>query len=363
MSKNKKYHAVVYIGRFQPLHKGHIETMMSALKLNTDKLVVLVGSSYTARSIKNPFTFAERSELIKSAVPASYLELVNREMVVKPVVDHQYNENAWISSVRFAVNSSLDAGISKPNVAIVGHNKDASSYYLQMFPDWDFIEADPVTEDGEVINATDIREQLFEFWSSDLYSRDNDKLLINIHKKYGSFLGSIDRNVISSIKAEYDMIMDYRKSWASAPFPPTFNCSDAFVIQSGHVLMVRRREAPGAGNYALPGGFIDPNELPLDASIRELREETKLKVPDKVLKGSLFAQRVFDDPSRSTRGRTYSHAFGYALDDSLPLPEVRGADDADKAIWVPIETLRTYEFRELIFEDHASIIDWFLGRI
>jgi bifunctional NMN adenylyltransferase/nudix hydrolase len=357
----KKYDIAVYIGRFQPLHTGHILAIKTALSV-ANKAVVLVGSSFTSRSIKNPFTFTERKELIESAVPQSYTEIIGKELEVKPIVDHQYNESRWIGAVRFSVNSATDK--PNPKVAIIGYEKDSSSYYLKNFPDWDFIPTKGILDrDGEVINATDIRTMLFDNWSKDIYSRENDKLLVDIHKKYGSCLVSIDRGVINSMVDEYNMVKDYKKSWEGSPFPPTFNCCDAVVIQSGHVLMIRRKDSPGKGFYALPGGFIDQNETALMASIRELREETRMKVPTKVLLGSLFAQHVFDDPSRSTRGRTFSHAFGYALDDTLPLPDVRGGDDADKAIWVPFETLRTNEFRELIYEDHASIIDWFLARV
>ena len=62
---------------------------------------------------------------------------------------------------------------------------------------------------------------------------------------------------------------------------------DAVVVQSGHILLVKRGDMPGKGLWALPGGFLNQEETMLDGAIRELKEETKIKVPVPVLKGSI----------------------------------------------------------------------------
>lgn len=59
--KNEKVY--VYIGRFQMAHKGHEETIKHALE-QSDRLVILVGSSDLARDSKNPFTFEERKQVL-----------------------------------------------------------------------------------------------------------------------------------------------------------------------------------------------------------------------------------------------------------------------------------------------------------
>ena len=71
-----------------------------------------------------------------------------------------------------------------------------------------------------------------------------------------------------------------------------------------------------------------PGERLLDACIRELREETKIKVPGPILKGSIKRQSVYDDPYRSARGRTLTHGFYIELEPSAELPKVKGSDDA-----------------------------------
>jgi len=53
----------------------------------------------------------------------------------------------------------------------------------------------------------------------------------------------------------------------------------ALIIQDGLVLAVARKDDPDA--WGLPGGKRDPNEEPLAAALRELREETTLNAAPK----------------------------------------------------------------------------------
>jgi bifunctional NMN adenylyltransferase/nudix hydrolase len=121
---------------------------------------------------------------------------------------------------------------------------------------------------------------------------------------------------------------------------------------------VQRKAAPGEGLYALPGGFLNQKERIIDGMIRELTEETRIKVPDKVLIGSIKNQHVFDHPNRSQRGRTITHAFHIELPPG-PLPKVKGSDDAKSAAWWRISDINA-RWDEL-FEDHGDIISYFVG--
>ena len=159
---------------------------------------------------------------------------------------------------------------------------------------------------------------------------------------------------------EYDFIKQYKSAWEAAPYAPTFVTVDAVVVQSGHVLLVRRRAEPGRGLYAIPGGFLDPGERIDDAVFRELREETKIKVPEPVLRGSVRAKEVFDAPNRSLRGRTITHAYLIELQPGA-LPKVKGSDDAEKAKWVPISVFERMENQ--MFEDHYHIINTLIGKL
>jgi len=163
----------------------------------------------------------------------------------------------------------------------------------------------------------------------------------------------------AQLVAEHHFIQDYREGWANAPYPPTFVTTDAVVVHSGHVLLVRRRAEPGKGLWALPGGFVKESQPIMDSCLRELREETRLKIPVPVLKGSIKGTHVFDHPDRSLRGRTITHAYHFDFP-AGELPPVRGGDDADKARWFPIS--EALEMGPQLYEDHLHILEFFLGR-
>jgi bifunctional NMN adenylyltransferase/nudix hydrolase len=120
--------------------------------------------------------------------------------------------------------------------------------------------------------------------------------------------------------------------------------------------MIERKAQPGQGLMALPGGFLDGNETLKLAVIRELREETRIKVPAPVLAGSITKTQVFDSPYRSARGRTVTHAYLIELKGEK-LPKVKGGDDAAKAFWVPFSEVKP----ELMFEDHFHIVQAMVG--
>ena len=352
----KQYDLAVVLGRFEPLHVGHLILLNKAFMV-ADKVLVLVGSSKQPRTIKNPFTFAEREEMIiKSVGDAS------EHLKVRPLVDNLYSDDEWMKQVRSEIKADLmalyqwsdkDAG-SKRKVAIVGNKKDESSYYLDLFPEFEYVAIDEVKLG---FDATSVREILFEKPGFiDILKSLVPEYTFEFMK---NFIGTEEYR---RLHREYMMVKKYKESWAVAPYAPTFITVYAIVKKAGHVLMVRRKEAPGEGLLALPGGFINANERIPDAALRELNEETKIDLPPGLLRNSMGTGVVFDHPGRSLRGRTVTHAFKFDLDkaDNKPgLPKVKGSDDAAEALWVPVEEL--IQKSDQIYEDHLSIIRSILG--
>lgn len=344
---------LVFIGRFEPFHNGHTAAARHALS-RARKLIVLVGSADKPRTIRNPWTVAERMVMIQAA-----LEDLSDRLVLLPLRDHLYNEALWIAGVQRSVSEAIRAdggNEAEARIGVIGQDKDATSYYLQEFPQWPLEEVNRT----ETLSATELRRYLFEAAS------ENGKgalrmLQANVPAPVYEMLEAFRKSspAYAQLVAEHHFIQDYRAGWANAPYPPTFVTTDAVVVHSGHVLLVRRRAEPGKGLWALPGGFVKESQPILDSCLRELREETRLKIPVPVLKGSIKGTHVFDHPDRSLRGRTITHAYHFDFP-AGELPPVRGGDDADKARWFPIS--EALEMGPQLYEDHLHILEFFLGR-
>jgi bifunctional NMN adenylyltransferase/nudix hydrolase len=334
-----RYDYLIFIGRFQPFHLGHESVVRQALK-TSDKVILLVGSAYQPRTVRNPWDFQEREALIRLAFSTEE----NRNILIFPLLDYVYNDALWIKSVQQIVAGVAHSKIaSQPKIALIGHKKDESSSYLEQFPQWERIEV----ANYENISSTNIRE--LYFGQGEL----SDALNLNISIALEKFQKTPEYEQVAN---EYHFVQKYKSAWDAAPYAPMFITVDAVVIQSGHILLIERKAQPGKGLMALPGGFLDANEKLKTAVIRELREETRIKVPAPVLLGSITKTEVFDDPHRSARGRTVTHAYLIELKGDK-LPKVKGGDDASKAFWVPFADVKP----EQMFEDHFHIIQAMVG--
>lgn len=124
------------------------------------------------------------------------------------------------------------------------------------------------------------------------------------------------------------------------PQTPRLTTDCVLFDERGRVLMVRRKNPPFEGQWALPGGFVDIGETVEEACRRELMEETG------VAAGALVLTGVYSDPKRDARGHTCSVAFAGRVK-ACP---VHAGDDAADAAFVA-------DWRkEKIAFDHAGII-------
>lgn len=138
-------------------------------------------------------------------------------------------------------------------------------------------------------------------------------------------------------------------------YPRPALCCDTVVFCGSpterRVLLVLRGAEPFAGFWAIPGGFVDEGERPVEAARRELAEETGL-----IWEGPLIPIGTFADPGRDPRGWTASAA--YLIDIGQEEPFVVSGDDAAEAKWYSVDRMPA----ELAF-DHAEIIAAALWRL
>lgn len=75
----------LFIGRFQPFHKGHLATVKFALE-RVEQLVIVVGSAQKSHEPRNPFTAGERIRMIKESLDSDGETDVRRILII-PVPD------------------------------------------------------------------------------------------------------------------------------------------------------------------------------------------------------------------------------------------------------------------------------------
>lgn len=404
---SKKHTLAVIFGRWQPLHNGHMSLFEEAVK-SAKHVLVFVGSSNRPRTPKNPFTADERIDMIHKAFE-DQLENQIEGMYSVVALPDSYLDSVWSTDVRRLVNtfaceiiSEYGDEVAESDICVVGHEKDDTSYYLDIFPEWHVKKVPNHLN----LNATDLRKELFDrktpvdpgFVTRIAYylaeyanvSKEQAQAILSgmsdlppqiapvTPEGLATSFRQMDLSYLSmhTPKGVHDFLRTYitsqnyldmvdetasyksnKMTWGLAPYAPTFVTVDAVVTFKGHVLLIKRRQTPGRGLWALPGGFIDQDNSIVDNIIRELREETRIAVSNDRLKSCIGNIIAVDDPHRSMRGRTITHAAHIDLDklsDLHALPKVRGEDDAERAKWFTFSEV--LDFGNTLFEDHAEII-------
>lgn len=341
-----KFDYAVLIGRFQPVHNEHLKIIHSALHGKDDSaktLVIILGSHRAAPNFRNPWSAEEREDMIRICLSDKDLKRVK----FIRVRDQLYNNSLWCAEIQQKISEVVERNAK---VCLTGNHKDETSFYLNMFPQWKWT--------GSYINndfggATAIRQLYFGGKHHKLHD-----WMIHTPPQVVDYLYRYRKDPIyENIKAEREYLDRYPEEVKK--YPRINVTTDAVVMCSGHILVVRRKYNPGKGLIALPGGFVGINEYIEDSAIRELYEETKLLKDRNYIREKIVDKKVFDHPGRSGRGRIITHAFFIKLTDG-PLPEVRGGDDAEAAMWMPLADL--YLKEPEFFEDHLHIINHFVNR-
>ena len=175
----------VVIGRFQPMHNGHVELIQHALNTADTTLVLIGCSEKDGYSKKNPFTFEERSALIHE-------HFSNADIVTFPLTDISCDK-AWVELTRQAI--SRLAGDKYSEISFVCCNKDsettASNNLLSGYYSTEFLEF------KYTLNATDLREK---FLNGDL------KYITGIPHVTQQFLAQVEEKLIHDSQTIVSML-------------------------------------------------------------------------------------------------------------------------------------------------------------
>lgn len=252
------------IGRFQPFHNGHVRIIEQMRRDGITTILVGVGSCQESRTLRNPFSFEERRDMIQAAVP---------DAIIRPIPDFN-NPPLWKEYVlaTFPEVQALYSG---------------GEGWTQAFKDKEFIIRTVPRNDLQV-SGTMIREKIAK-------KESIDEL---IPKEVKDFLEKMDLEL--AIKEKY-----------KNPKPTV----DTIIEYDGKIVIIERKNEPHG--YALPGGFVDEGESTEHAAVREAKEETNLDFEIKGLLG------VYSDPARDPRQHTISVTYY-----GKGMGELKAQDDA-----------------------------------
>ncbi len=338
-----QFHATVFIGRFQPVHQGHLHTIKLALQ-HSETLILILGSHNSPPSLRNPWSSTLRKKMIQTCLT----EQEKKRIVFLPIRDRLYNESVWIQNIQQEVHEILrKQGKKDPHIALIGHNKDATSYYLKQFPTWHFLE----TGNFENINSTEIRTCYFSKDDKNLAAKKGKEIPISIfrwlesNKKSKAFL---------ALQEEYQTVKKHKPQKISMA---TASC---LVRCGNYILLTKKQSAPGKGLWSLPEDFFPEGENPKKWSLTFLEQMTSWK-PDNVTEKKYFSShRQMNYPQRNPYETKENHVFYYNLPPFLCPPISKGLN-VQNAKWISLDDFPTLETK--LTSDHFQIIQCFLERI
>jgi bifunctional NMN adenylyltransferase/nudix hydrolase len=325
----------VFIGRMRPVHLAHMKIIEEALE-KADKLVILVGSANRPRSfVVSAFEYAE----VLAMLTLLYKHhIASGRLVVMPLDDFVYDHDGWQLNTTRVVNAVVrrtlalegrrDVDLHSLKVGLAGFGKDASSYYLNMFPEWESIQ---VGKQFALLSATAVRDAYFQRIPQ-LSDFALDPRIIEYLRDF------MHTDEFAYVVREREAIEKNIREYGRGPF----SASDAVITWRDHVLLVNRDGRVGYGLDAFPGGMLECGETTLQCAFRELNEETRVLDLNpgfqQTLMNSMAGYRLFDAPDRDPRGHYMSHAYHFALPDDFDATSLRmePRSDARAVRLVPI---------------------------
>lgn len=350
----KKHKLIVYRGRFQGLHDAHVKSILFGLTL-AEKVVIVVGSANEPRTFwRNPFYENERIEMIRGALEEHFR---HGDVEFVTVEDHP-DDDVWAQNVVEQVNTTAIALFGElPKIAQIGFQKDANCVRdVKLFPEWEYID----TPHFDPLDATQVRDILFSKRPLGFLRGVCPATVIEYLKGFRT------SDAFAELMAEKKFCEDYKKQFDGLEYAPTFVTGDNVAFQNRKIPLVKRKNLPGKGLWALPAGFfnaadrvtkrgevVKADKSVFAAAIRELKEEANPGIEESDLIRGRIAEKMFDAEGRDPRGRICTMAYAYDFD-NLPVFSLEAGDDAEEVKMWDINDIT----RRMMYADHYDIIQW-----
>lgn len=338
-----EYDLAVFICRAQPPTKTHIRAVNKLLLKKAKQVLIIITAANQPRTIRNPFLAHEREEMFRDClhdqgVPPEFFDPQKEDRIRFVSIENAlYNDNIWVEDIKHAVRSM---GIKK-KIALIGNHRDYTSYYLNLFKEYDFIEI----KDDNGVSAAELRRLMFTMKSEDLRKDLLDRVYHPVYTTYNMFTRSEE---FTNLQREYQWLNQFPRSKAY----PLVCTTVSLIITNGNSIMLSQRRAKKHGNglWGLPYKRIESNEDDINSCIAKLCDKHSLP------QLTPSALNVYDHPERSDGVRTIM--LGYTIDISNLTPEQIKVMDGVRSFDMTDVSL----YRGLLFEDTADIILNQLGR-
>jgi len=325
------------IGRFQPLHNGHLAIIDEARK-QADKTLVLIGSSRQLPDFRNPFSYEERLNLLEECLP------MGEDLSIYGLPDEP-TDDEWIQEVVARVNQFEE---DPTEVAIFCGKKDEEFYRKSfLYP--------VVTPDTEIsCSATVVRTAWYEntLWTVEGFIPVTTKEFLENHKDH-------DR-----LSVEYSTTTESAQQKKEGhPFAnPVEVVSFAVIVKNNKVLLGKRGGPRGDGQWGLPGGFMNHDETTLDACMRETHEEMGFDLRELIVSNNAqcLAQAV-EENQDNLGARNVGINYLFVVKPECELEVKVDQVETTSYSWVPLKEILEDTF--LLFYNHNLVVKRLVSKI
>lgn len=367
----------VYIGRFQPFHKGHKAIVDLTVKMMKpgDTFTIIIGSADQQETERNPLSASQRKEMLS-------IELEGYPVTISTINDSPYNYDLWIEHLCAKMlgfkSATHDDFLEKQedfikgfsNICIVGMENveeyiDRITKYYTYAPTEHF----DLGISSHIFSELETQTSVHGSSIRTLVCSEDRGHLENFYSDIKDF---VSEKVLAYLKTVNFPLIVYNAYVNGINYAASTGCKynscfmtvdnivfDKFLDQ---VLLIKRKDN---GKLAIPGGFAEPDMNMKDNALRELEEETSITakmLKDAFVKIDELEPTLIDAPYRDPRS---SHKCNFVSAvyvwqskvDALKnfIPYVKAGDDAVDAVWLSkeeCEDLPAWRFHA----DHKKII-------